>query len=205
MKTSKPISTISFNSIPFLTRKLNHLVEKRKIVFWCFITHDQEEDEKKAHTHLWIVPNGKINTDQLRDEFDELDLNNKLPLRCLNFKSSAKFQDFYLYNLHDEKYLISKGQSRKLHYRKDDFVASDYTEFSEYIHTIDYSKLNGSRVEIIYEYVENKIPFSELVKKGIVPLQQIKQWEFAYNILYMQMWGEQKSWTVRGEKGKTHE
>ena len=65
MKTSKPFSTISYNSADFLTVKLNDLVNRRKLAFWAYVEHLPEEDEKKAHKHLYIVPNGQINTDEV--------------------------------------------------------------------------------------------------------------------------------------------
>ena len=65
MKTSKPFSTISYNTADFLSVKLNDLVNRRKIAFWAYVEHLPEEDEKKAHKHLYIVPNGQINTDEV--------------------------------------------------------------------------------------------------------------------------------------------
>ena len=44
MKTSKPFSTISYNTADFLSVKLNDLVNRRKIAFWAYVEHLPEED-----------------------------------------------------------------------------------------------------------------------------------------------------------------
>ena len=80
MKTSKPFSTISYNSPEFLIVKLNDLVERRVIAFFAFVKHFKEADEKKDHIHLIIFPNGQYQTDALKDylaEPDFSDLSNK--------------------------------------------------------------------------------------------------------------------------------
>lgn len=45
MKTSKPISTISYNSKPYLVKKLNDLKKAGILEFWSFIEHEPESDE----------------------------------------------------------------------------------------------------------------------------------------------------------------
>ena len=102
------------------------------------------------------------------------------PLGCLPCKSS-KFADWFLYALHDSRYLASKGQSRKYHYTKEDFFTSDNDFFIEEIHTIDMSKLN--RLDVLVNAVDNNIPFEELVRNGIIPMQQFVGYERAYNLL----------------------
>ena len=97
MITRNPISTISFNSIDHLIKCLNRLLETREINFYSFIEHLPEENEKKSHIHLYIVPNGQIDTDKLREEFFEFIDKNSLPLGVLPFMCS-KFQDWYLYS-----------------------------------------------------------------------------------------------------------
>ena len=130
MRTSKPCSTISYNTAEFLTRKLNDLIKRGHIDFWCFIEHEPEEDEEKKHKHLYIFPSTLIDTNQLREELKENDVNNPLkPLGCMPFQSS-KFADWYLYVVHDSSYLSSKGQARKYHYKDDDIIRSDNAVFN---------------------------------------------------------------------------
>lgn len=182
MKTSKSFSTISYNSVDFLAVTLQRLVDTRKLDFFAFVEHFPEDDETKKHKHVFIVPNGKVDTDQVRNELLEVDVSNPLakPLGCMPCKSS-KFADWYLYSLHDSNYLACKGQSRKYHYSKADFFVSDEDYFSEEIHTIDHTKYN--RFNELKSAVEDGRSFAEVLASGIVPLQQTYAWEKAYEIL----------------------
>lgn len=182
MKTSKPFSTISYNSADFLTVKLNDLVNRRKLAFWAYVEHLPEEDEKKAHKHLYIVPNGQINTDEvLLDILVEYDTAHpEKPLGCVGVKSS-KFYDWYMYSIHDVDYLSSKGQSRKYHYRREEVACSDTDYLNEEIHQMDMSKL--SKVKALNEAVRNGVPFEELLMRGQIPVQQVYAFQKTYGML----------------------
>ena len=182
MKTSKPFSTISYNTADFLSVKLNDLVNRRKIAFWAYVEHLPEEDEKKAHKHLYIVPNGQINTDEvLLDILVEYDpAHPEKPLGCVGVKSS-KFYDWYMYSIHDVDYLSSKGQSRKYHYRREEVACSDTDYLNEEIHQMDMSKL--SKVKALNEAVRNGVPFEELLMRGQTPVQQVYAFQKTYGML----------------------
>lgn len=182
MKTSKPFATISYNTVEFLERKLNELIVKRIIEFWVFVYHFKEEDETKDHIHLYIVPNGQLNTDQVGDYLQEIDGSQpfSLPLGCIRFKPS-KFADWYLYSKHDVDYLASKGQARKYQYPLEDFKTSSKDYFLEEIHTIDLSTLNRSKA--LKTALDNGVSFEQLVTNGQIPIQMIKQYEYAYSIM----------------------
>lgn len=182
MKTSKPFSTISYNSPDFLSVKLNDLVSRRKIAFWAYVHHLPEEDEKKPHKHLYIVPNGQINTDEvLLDILVEYDPTHPdKPLGCVGVKSS-KFYDWYMYSIHDIDYLASKGQSRKYHYTRDDVACSDTDFLNEEIHQMDMSKL--SKVKALNQAVKDGVPFEELLMKGQIPVQQVYAFQKTYEML----------------------
>lgn len=180
MRTSRPIATISYNSDNFLTAVLSSLIQRRAISFWAYVEHFPEEDEKKAHKHLYIVPNGQIDTDSLRELFNELDITDPLQrgLKTLNFRPS-KFADWYLYALHDSTYLDIKGQARKYHYTREDVKTSDEDELTEEIHLMDLSKLN--RTLILRTAAESGVPFAELVARGQIPIQQTPAYKLAYD------------------------
>lgn len=180
MKTSKPFSTISYNSEEYLIRKLNELVLRRNLEFWCFVHHYAEEDELKVHKHLFIVPNGQVNTDQISEYLLEPDPPNPKPLGCIRFRSS-NFTDWFLYSSHNEAYLLSKGQFRRYKYALNDFKTSDLDYLQEEIHLIDYSKLN--RFNALREAIDNGETFTELIKTGSIPIQQIGSYERAYTLL----------------------
>lgn len=182
MRTTRDIATISYNSPTFLNSRLEELLRSRKIQFYVWIHHLPEEDEKKPHKHLFIRPNGQMDTDALRELFLEVDLSHptEKPLGTLNFKPS-KFMDWYLYSLHDSAYLESKGQSRKYHYTREDFVTSDQDELTEEIHQMDLSKVN--RQYIIKSAAESGVPFAEVISRGQIPIQQTIAYQRAYEII----------------------
>lgn len=182
MRTSKPFSTISYNTPEFLREKLNDLVQRRVIAFFAFIKHFKEEDEKKDHIHLIIFPNGLYQTDALHDYLLEPDLTDltKKPLSimpCVN----SKFADWFLYVSHDSAYLASKGQTRKYHYLEKDFITSDDDYFHELIRTIDRTKY--AKTQDFVNQVKSGVPFIEMVIKGQIPASQFNQWHAMYKYL----------------------
>ena len=177
MKTSKPFSTISYNSEPFLTERLKDLENRRIINFWAFIEHIPESDEKKAHKHLYIVPNGQLCTDKFIDYLLEPDLTLGKPLKCLPCQSS-KFGDWYLYALHDTAYLLSKMQSREYHYTDSDLRVSDDDTFTEFKHQIDFSKLGNKKTVDVYNRLLSGETLDDLLKIGVIPIQQLSNYKW---------------------------
>ena len=181
MITRKAISTISYNSDSFLNAKLHDLIRQRYIDFYVYITHLPEDDELKEHKHLYIEPAKTIDTFWLQEQLREPDLANPdMPplgiIKCV----PSKFADWYMYALHDVDYLASKMETRKYHYETEELISSDVDTLREFIHTSDMSiwlKFRKFR-----DMVFAGVTFRELVKNGFVPIQQIKQYEYAYNI-----------------------
>lgn len=178
MRTTKPFSTISFNTQEYLINRLNDLLQDGAISLYAVMKHYAEEDERKDHYHVFIVPIGMFNTDKLHDLLIEPVLDNDKPLGCIDIKPS-KFVDWYLYALHDKDYLAMKGQTRKYHYTEDEFIVSDIDLFREYKHTSDFSKYK-SRAKI-REMALSGVPFYSLVADGFVPVNQIFQFREYYN------------------------
>lgn len=181
MKTSKPFSTISYNTADYLTNKLDDLFQRRVIDFYAWIKHYPEEDESKEHKHLYIVPNGRVDTDQVLLYLIENDPQNPTrPFVCLRPRSS-KFADWYLYALHDTAYLASKGQARKYHYGIADIVSADNDYLIEEIHQIDFAKIN--RLASLREAVTRGVSFEELLYNGSIPIQQTYAYRQAYDLM----------------------
>lgn len=182
MKTSKPFSTISYNSVEFLSVKLNDLVQRNVIAFFAFVRHFKEDDEKKDHIHLLIFPNGQYQTDALKEYLSEPDLSDlaKKPLSIMPCTSS-KWGDWFLYSSHDAAYLASKGQVRRFHYLEQDFVSSDADYLHELIRTIDRTKY--AKTQDFVEQVKNGVPLSEMLAKGQIPAPQFTQWKSMYDYL----------------------
>lgn len=123
MKTSKPISTISYNSEEFLKAKLDYLVKNNTIEFWFYVKHLGEYDKEtniqdKDHIHLYIQCCDRVDTVKLREQFVEYengDLNSK-PLQCMPFQTSKPY-DALLYDLHYQPYLLMKMEQSNFHIR----------------------------------------------------------------------------------------
>lgn len=184
MRTTKPISTISFNTASYLQVKLKELQKNKIVSFWAFIEHKPEDDEggKKEHIHLYIEPSKMLQTDDLKAEFMELDLSsgNEKPLGCISFHSS-KFDHWYMYSIHDKKYLVSKGQSRRYHYSFDDIVSSDEDELLYRVKSIDLLSL--SPYSAMIDAIEQNISWQEFFARGQIPIQQINQYQSAWFLL----------------------
>ena len=181
MKTTKACSTISYNTLDFLKYKLDQLVQRRYISFYAFVKHYAEEDERKDHIHLIVIPNGQIQTDTISDILQELDSANPLKQLGVMPWRSSKWADWYLYSSHDKAYLASKGQSRKYHYTRDDVVCSDTDILNEEIHQMDMSKL--SKVKALNQAISDGVPFEELLARGQIPVQQVYAFRQTYDLL----------------------
>lgn len=171
MRTSKPISTISYNTQPFLELKLEELLGRSLISDYMYIYHKAEKDEKKNHIHLWIKPNKLIDTMALQSHFTELVVGQKKPLKCIDFRSS-KVDDWILYNQHYQPYLWSKGEKREFTYSKKDFHYADEDTFEyNYVHAFKASDW-ANRGNILKEIAKGDVkPFDMLVLQRI-PLER---------------------------------
>lgn len=126
MATSKPISTISYNSEEFLRSKLDDLYRKHIIQCWQYIKH-KGEDGDKNHIHLRIEPNKRIDPMDLTQLLLEPDPKHDKPLGCRPWRPS-KEEDWFLYAIHDKQYLkikSSDSKDGKIEYKVDDIVVSD--------------------------------------------------------------------------------
>lgn len=182
MRTSKPYSTISYNTESFLQKKLNNLIRDGVLDFWVYIKHLPEVDEKRSHIHLFVIPAKLVNTSSFLQHFVEADISSpdKPPLRCLPCQSS-KFGDWYLYSRHDKDYLASKMQARKYSYRDCDFICSDGDYFNELIRSTDFSA--QQRFGRFRDLVLNGAKFYDLVAQGFIPVPLINQYAKVYEAL----------------------
>lgn len=117
MATQKPISTISYNSEPFLREKLENWYNAHIIQAYQYIFHHGEGGDKD-HIHLRIEPNRKLDPMTLSDELREYIPNCEKPLCCLTWRPS-KEEDWVLYVVHDDEYLklkYSSDENEKLPY-----------------------------------------------------------------------------------------
>lgn len=185
MKTSKPISTISFNSPEHLEKTCKELVRSKIISYWVFIEHKPEgkKDEagEKFHNHLYLEPSKLLQTDDLKEIFNEYDPKNPEKPRTVISWQSSKFDHWYLYALHDKGYLASKGQSRKFSYSHEDLRTSDEDDLLARSRMIDFVGLSPYRS--MMDAISNGLTFPEYFRRGTVPLNQVHQMEKAWNLL----------------------
>lgn len=183
MRTTKPIATISFNTPEFLRLKLEELQKAGRLSFWCFIVHKPEDDEggKKEHIHLYCEPSKMLQTDDLKAALLEFDpsMPDK-PKGTISWHSS-KFDPWYLYALHDRRYLASKGQSRRFHYQHSDILTSDAEDLLFKARSIDLISI--SPYADMLDAQANGISWAEYFSRGTVPLPQVALFERAWYLL----------------------
>jgi hypothetical protein len=152
--------------------KLNEMIADALLDFWAYIEHLPEQDEKKRHKHLYLVPSKLIDTAVFQKRLQEIDTTDLLakPLGCI-VPVSSKFADWFLYSKHDKSYLTSKGQYRKYQYNDTDFIVSCQDYFKHLIHSIDYSKYSLTQ-RLIDALQDGETPQS-LIISGQVPLPMI--------------------------------
>lgn len=184
MKTRMPISTISYNTRSFLVGILSELRNNGNIEEWFCIYHLAEEDEEKDHWHVFIIPNGQIDTCELKKQFVELDPSHPdLPLGCIRFEKS-KQDDAALYFIHYKPYLAWKHQSRKYHYKYEDILCSDWDWIHEvFNHALHFSEF-AERSAILTAIQNSQNNLVDLITTGVIPLAQACHVNAYRNMLY---------------------
>lgn len=185
MATSKPISSISYNTEEFLKAKLDKLVQSGIVTFWAYIHHNGEsrlDDEAagKDHWHLLMIPNKCVDLVSIGKEFQEFYPNDpQNPLRCMPFRTS-KTDDWILYAIHDPDYILFHGLNKTYIYDVTDFKTSD----KDYLHQLwveaKQSLANNPAVKIRRKAREG-VSFSALVQSGAISIQQIRNAEMYYS------------------------
>lgn len=196
MNTGKVISTISFNTEPFLQTVLDDLIKADIIEFYAYIRHTAEPEETKDevlkdHLHIFLTPCKRVDTSKLKKLFDEPTNENSIPLKCLPFKLS-KFTDWYLYALHNPIYLASKGMVRKYSYSIENIWTNDTDLLRTYINDVNITNYN-----VYFEislYQDKGLSFHQYcISKNLNPIKiraYYMAWEMIYE--YKAMCAEQK-------------
>lgn len=181
-KTKTPLSSISYNTEPFLRSTLDRLVNSGDIAFWCYIYHFGELNEdgtrEKDHFHVYIFPATALDPRQLRQEFVEFLPTEPLPRGFMPIRPNTSWQDWYLYNLHDIPYLSSKGQSREYHYSDTDMIRSDDTFYWDSVHHIDRTKINP--LGDVVRAAQSGMSFSEYITLNHLSLLQVRSAQFVF-------------------------
>lgn len=198
MNTSKPFSTISYNTPSFLIKKLNSFIDDGLLAFYAFITHKGEDDEggKKDHIHLYIMPSRRVNTEALANEFYEIPKDykpqegEKIPYLKWLICQSSKFDDWEQYTLHDPLYISAKGLTKKFTYHVDEYITSDTDTLNCMIKQINTEALTP--YSSIRQAIEDGITWQKFVLRGTIPLNQLGNFERAWDAIYLALHGHDK-------------
>lgn len=180
MRTTGPISTISFNTKEFLKSVLDELVKNGVLSFYAFIVHKPEDDEAGSdfHIHLYMEPSKIVQTDDFKKLFAEFDPEHpNLPRTCIKVLSS-KFGDWCLYSLHNKAYLKAKHQSRQFTYGYSEIITSDERSLKflfESINIIDLLPYEDMR-----QYIENGLTWKDYFNTGCVPITNVRNFQAAW-------------------------
>lgn len=183
MRTTKPISTISFNTEQYLKDRLQDLCRSGHVSFFAFVKHLPEDDEggKKEHFHVYIEPSKLIQTDDFRQHLLEYDLTNPdKPKGCLKFCNS-KFGDWYRYSLHDSAYLAKKGQSRRYQYTFEEFISSNDDDMLMMVRSIPPDE-DTAYADMLNAFRQG-MDFGTYASTYGVPIAQINQWRIAWDLV----------------------
>lgn len=179
MQTSKPLSTISYNTESFLKTVLDRLIATHVIDFYAYINHLGEVDPfgelEKDHIHLFVIPNHRTNTSDLDSFFIEPDPEHKKPLKCITWQNS-KIDDWILYVLHDPDYLASKFEERQIKYNYNNLVGSDEQDLRrKFRHA--YQSSGYARSRNLFQYAKSGGTLKDLLSIGAIPINQVTSYQ----------------------------
>lgn len=95
MATSQPVSSISYNTLPFFKSVLDDLYKRHVIQSYLWISH-KGEDGDKDHIHFRIVPNRRIDVMDIKALFIEKDHSHVKPSAYLVFDPPKRKIGFYM-------------------------------------------------------------------------------------------------------------
>lgn len=167
MKTEKPITSISYNTVEYLDTKCQELVANQIIDFYAFIKHKGEIDpfdgtRDKDHIHIMIRPIRALDTATILKHFYEFDPEHEsMPLGCVRFEKCKNLGTWVLYSLHYAPYLDSIGETKEFY---------DYPFDS--FHTNNEQELKRMRRSYQIEYKPKHNTIKTMLEQGI-PRAQI--------------------------------
>lgn len=193
MRTSCPLTALSYLPADVLNARLNYLTAHNKIDFWGYIQHKGEVitlgvlstpitdnflpvpvsgvPRDKDHIHLYFQPSKLIDTNDLSDLSYGLDMidpsGNPIPLKTTGYRKCRSFEDWYLYNLHYEPYLKTKLEVKEFHYAPTDFVWSDLSVAGMMIDEA-LSKSNFAKTMRVRSFLDNGGTVEDLAYEGAI-------------------------------------
>lgn len=132
-KTSKPLSTVTWNSEQFLVNRLNDLMKNGVISYWCYVLHKAEKSEGKDHIHLYFEPRKMVDPVDFRSYLCEVDIANPSKPIMPSRIQPSKGNHWVAYCRHDPVYIkkYTKEGIKEYEYSKDAFKSSDDILFEQ--------------------------------------------------------------------------
>lgn len=203
MRTSKPISTISYNSDDFLQAKIEYWKKIGLIEFGMWIRHEPEEDEKKSHCHVYLKPAKLIQTmdleedsreldptwkpkDSYKDEKDRLEHEKKMFLKMITFRTS-KEDDWLLYAIHEPSFLAEKGLTREYTYGIDEVLNTCQDTLNDIVSRLSDNRKGRLEYRLV-QCINNGMNWQQIVSSGLVPIRQIT----GAKLMYIALTGQEK-------------
>lgn len=177
MRTSNSFGFISYNSREFLENVLKTYIENGVFLRAACWYHESLGKEK-SHFHCWVEPAVQMETGSISNEFVEILENGDKQSIAIRPKCGSKWNDAYLYGIHDYEYLALKSLEREevniqsdMHIYLGDFTA-DIEQAQIYKFKVclsPYARLKalfemGKTIEEVYDIL--RIPFSQLYSVG---------------------------------------
>lgn len=166
MPTRSPISTISYNTQPFLAYTFSELAAVGKIVLAHWIEHEPDDEvPDKKHSHVYLEPEGPVDKIDLRELFVEENPDCLyMPFGCEPWRKS-KFEDWYLYCCHNPGYLKKRGYTtERRQYFLADFQSTSLATFRWQVN----SEINYARHGITNESGDSpKDVIANAAKQGL--------------------------------------
>lgn len=185
MRTSKPISTISYNTPEFLRGKIDYWKSIGLIEFGMWIRHEPEQDEKKAHYHVFLKPAKLLQTMDFEIDSQEIDpLQPGKPLKMISFRTS-KESDWVLYAVHDPVYLLEKGLQREHIYSFEEINSTCSDTLADIISHVSDERKGRLEYRLI-QCINMKMNWNQIVSSGLIPLRHMG----GAKIMYMAITGQ---------------
>lgn len=178
MKTKRMISTISYNSELFLGTLMCRLVDDGIIDYGHWIYHLAEKDETKNHFHLMLQPSKSVDTQGLSRQFQELDPSGNGKFLGVMPWRFTKFEDWYLYGIHDVSYLQSKHLPRDYHYSLHDVRSTCPEMLQEDVRRIDLRSFGVGAY--LAESNQKRKTWEEVIASGCIPATNWRYWKEVY-------------------------
>ena len=185
MRTRNPLSTISYNSDQFISVHLDDLVRRGDLQYWAFVNHKAEDQEKRDHKHVFVLPNGLVDTNNLSPMFDELAADGQINTCKLWLPS--KWGDWYLYALHDPGYLACKydnDRPKKYRYWDKDIIVSDPDIKQALMERINYTELMSPSFKLVREHASAGIPIKKFLELFPIKKSDLRYIKEIYDLYF---------------------